>query len=137
MLNKTMFVGRATAETTPGWNNWAIISISEPDSAFGEAKLLDGWHALHRSEFHDIEVEMLYEPNVLMTPQHALEIVSFVNAIAPNVEGIMVHCKAGISRSAAVAKWIATAYKLQFNHEYSYYNKHVYNMLTEANKLRK
>jgi len=71
-----------------------------------------------------------------MTPQHALEIVNFVQAIAPNVEGIMVHCKAGISRSAAVAKWIAEIYQLPFNHAYDYYNKHVYKMLSEASKKK-
>jgi len=132
-----MFVGRATAETTPGWCNWGMISISEPDSAFGEAKLLSGWHSVHRSDFHDIEVEIEEEPYVLMTPQHALEIVNFVHTLAPQVEGIMVHCRAGISRSAAVVKWIATTYQLPFNHEYDRYNKHVYALLTEAHQLRK
>ena len=134
MLNKTMFVGRATAETTHGWGNWAIVSISEPNSAFGEAKLLPGWNAVHRCEFHDIEVEMEDEPYVLMTLQQAQEIVNFVHTIAPHVEGILVHCRAGISRSAAVVKWIAETYQLPFNHEYDRYNKHVYNTLTEANK---
>jgi hypothetical protein len=30
MINKTLFVGRATTEATTGWDNWVMISISEP-----------------------------------------------------------------------------------------------------------
>ncbi len=33
----------------------AITSITEPGSAFGIAKLKDGWHSVLRCEFHDIE----------------------------------------------------------------------------------
>jgi len=134
MINKILFVGRATAETTTGWDSWAMISISEPVSAFGEAKLMPGWHAVHRLEFHDIEAEMLGEPYVLMDQQQALELVNFVHNVASDVEGVIVHCRAGISRSAAVAKWITEEYGINFNHEYPQYNKHVYQLLVEANK---
>jgi len=136
MINKILFVGRATAETTTGWNNWAMISISEPVSALGEAKLLKGWHAVHRLEFHDIETERKDESYVLMSEQQAQDLVNFVHSVASDIEGIIVHCRAGISRSAAVAKWIAEAYGIKFNHEYPHYNKHVYKLLVEANKLR-
>lgn len=137
MINKILFVGRATAEATTGWDNWAMISISEPVSAFGEAKLLKGWHAVHRLEFHDIEVEMPDETFDLMSEQQALELVNFVHHVADDVEGIIVHCKAGISRSAAVAKWIAAEYGIKFNHEYDRYNKHVYQLLVDAYKDKK
>ena len=134
MINKTLFVGRATAETTTGWDNWAMISISDPVSAFGEAKLMPGWHSVHRLEFHDIEIEMPDEPFDLMSEQQAQELVNFVHEMATEVEGIIVHCRAGISRSAAVAKLIAESYGIKFNHEYPNYNKHVYKLLVEANQ---
>lgn len=137
MINKILFVGRATAETTTGWDHWAMISISEPVSALGEAKLLKGWNAVHRLEFHDIEVEMPDEPYVLLDELQAQELVNFVRSVASEVEGIIVHCRAGISRSAAVAKWIAETYEIEFNHEYPHYNKHVYRLLVEANERRK
>jgi protein-tyrosine phosphatase len=132
MINKTIFVGRATAETTHGWHNWAIISITEP-GLNDAAKLLSGWHSVLRCEFFDFEAEMAQRPFMLMTNKEAEAIVEFVHAAAPNVEGILIHCKAGISRSAAVAKWIAQAYQLPFNHEYDRYNKHVFNLLIDAN----
>jgi protein-tyrosine phosphatase len=72
-----------------------------------------------------------------MSATHALDIVDFVHTIAPHVEGIMVHCKGGVSRSAAVAKWIANTFKLPFNHDYTAYNKYVYHQLNEANEQRK
>ena len=56
MINKILFVGRATAETTTGWNNWAMISINEPVSALGEAKLLKGWHAVHPVSYTHLDV---------------------------------------------------------------------------------
>jgi protein-tyrosine phosphatase len=62
-----------------------------------------------------------------------MKIIEFVACVhGSSVEGIMVHCKAGISRSAAVAKYIADKYKLPFNHSYDRYNKQVYGMLIEA-----
>ena len=132
MIKKVMFVGRATAETTPGWSDWAIISISEPDSASGEAKLMGEWHSVHRLDFHDIETEIPGKNYLLMTQSQRKQIVDFVHKVAPEVQGIVVHCPAGISRSAAVAKWIAEVYDLPFNHEYDRFNKHVYNLLVEA-----
>lgn len=134
-LQKVMFVGRATAETTYGWDNWAMISITEPvirdQEKSNEAKLLGDWQAVHRTAFFDIAVEQF--PYPLMEMEDARKIVEFVHVNAKNVEGIMVHCKAGISRSAAVAKWIALSYDLPFNHDYQHYNFHVYQLLNNAN----
>ncbi len=56
----------------------------------------------------------------MMTMEDAHAIVNFVHQVA---EGIVVHCRAGISRSAAVSKWIAETYQLPFDHDYQHYNK--------------
>ncbi len=137
MVSKVIFVGRATAETIPGWQDWAMISITEPDPVTGnaEAKVLPGWRSLFRTAFHDITPDHPKDAFLtLMDEQHAREIVAFVRQIATDVEGIMIHCKAGISRSAAVAKWIAMEYGLPFNHDYEKFNRHVYDLLVEAGK---
>ncbi len=137
MIERVMFVNRNTAENTPGWANWSVVSITEPDSAFGEAKLLHGWYAIHRSRFDDVDPKRgSSEPYVLMNEQHAAEIVDFVHSVAPHSDGILVHCQGGISRSAAVAKWIAESFQLPFNNKYERYNKHVYRLLKEANQRR-
>jgi protein-tyrosine phosphatase len=95
---------------------------------------MPGWHAVHRLEFHDIEVEMPDEPFDLMSEQQAQDLVKFVHSIVSDVEGIIVHCRAGISRSATVAKWIAEVYGIKFNYAYDRYNMHVYKLLVEANQ---
>lgn len=113
-----------------------MISLSDPDAALGEAKLIPGWHAVHRITFHDIdpnhssgEMEEFLE---CMTEDQAKAIADFVREIASEVEGVLVHCNAGVSRSAAVAKWIAEQYALPFNLRYDKYNPHVYRMLRQA-----
>jgi hypothetical protein len=136
MVTKVIFVGRATAETTPGWQDWAIISITEPGFP-GEAKLMKGWHSVCRVHFHDADPAIpCGEPHTLMNEVDALKITHFVRQVAPGVDGILVHCKAGVSRSAAVAKWISRQFNVPFNHRYERYNKYVYHMLVKADKQR-
>lgn len=136
MVTKVIFVSRSTAETTPGWKDWAIISISEPGFP-GEAKLMRGWHSVCRVHFDDVDPAIpCGEPHQLMNEADALKITQFVREVAPHVDGILVHCKAGVSRSAAVAKWISRQFDVPFNHKYERHNKHVYNMLIKADKLR-
>jgi predicted protein tyrosine phosphatase len=136
MLNKVMFVNRNAAENTPGFEDWALISITELGST--KANLIDGWYAVHRSEFDDaIPQHGLSKSTVLITEDHAMDIVDFVYSIAPHAKGVMVHCKGGVSRSAAVAKWIAITFNLPFNHDYKEYNKYVYHQMNEANERKK
>lgn len=130
MLKEVKFCGRKDAEAMPALRDWAVISITDPLSAFGPAKLQDGWHLVLRMEFHDVDVEE--EPYVLMDAEMAGQIVSFVRDMAQEVEGILVHCNAGVSRSAAVAFWIADEYNLPFNRNYQLHNNHVYKQLREA-----
>lgn len=134
MLKKVMFVSRPVAEKMPGWADGVIISITEPEA--GEAALMQGWHAVHRVVFHDTEPGKVNRAKVvvMMTEAHAIDIARFVRAVAPDVKTIVVHCKGGISRSAAVAKWIAEAYSLPFDHRYSSFNKHVHRLLVNANQ---
>ena len=71
-------------------------------------------------------------PQFLWCIRTLKESVEFVRLVAPNVEGILVHCKAGISRSAAVAKWICERFDLPFSDRYTQFNQHVYTMLVTA-----
>lgn len=136
MVTKVIFVGRATAETAPGWKDWAVVSITEPGFP-GEAKLMPGWHSVCRVFFHDVDPAIpCSEPHTLMNEADALRITQFIRQVAPEVDGILVHCKAGISRSAAVARWIAKQFDVPFNYQYDRYNKYVYDMLVSADKQR-
>jgi predicted protein tyrosine phosphatase len=133
MIKRVIFLSRIAAENIIGWHDWAVISISEPNSAFGEAKLDESWFAIQRVSFHDTVPGVQYdEKHELMAEKHARKIVDFVRLVSPEIEGIVVNCKAGISRSAAVAKWIAATYDLPFNHSYGFFNKHVFSLLNEV-----
>lgn len=126
-MKRVQFVSKATAESLQGRSDTAVISINGLDPAH----LRDGWHSVLRLEFDDVDVAE--EPYILFNAEHARLIVEFVRECNSNgVETIIVHCNAGISRSAAVAKWIADQYGLPFPAAYMIYNKHVYRVLREA-----
>lgn len=133
-MKTVMFTNQNTAENNPGLDDWAVISITDLD----DARIKQGWYAIHRSKFCDVDMQHEeHEREMLMTPDQATEIVDFVHAVEPHVVGMLVHCKGGVSRSAAVSKWIAEAFNLKFNHQYSLYNRHVYRQLVNANERRK
>lgn len=130
-------MSRLQAENLPGSDALAMISITGPDS--DEALLLVGWKSVLRVAFDDNDPRIVRHkqrktPRIPMTEQDALAIVNFVHETAPFVTGIMVHCQGGISRSAAVSKWISAAYKLPFDTNYELYNRHVYRLLLAADK---
>jgi predicted protein tyrosine phosphatase len=131
-LETVIFMGRIEAETELAKPDWVVISLSE--WGVEPAKLKEGWHSILRLEFHDIDEPQ--EPYDLFNEDQARRIIQFVEAHAGNSQGILVHCRAGISRSAAVAKWIAEQYGLPFNEQYSLYNKHVYRVLRQAGHQR-
>lgn len=134
MLTKVMFVGRYSAETCGPWPDFALISLGEPDAAEGDPQIQDGWHDVLRLSFHDITPDTLDVDGsyTLMADADAQKIVAFVKEVAPNVECIIVHCRAGISRSAAVAKWICSEYDVPFNGGYDRFNAYVYRLMVLA-----
>ena len=70
-----------------------------------------------------------------MTQRHANTIVSFIKSLNDNVDELIVHCEAGVSRSAAVAAAIsfsingddAEFFKFPF-----FPNRHCYRLMLEA-----
>lgn len=123
------FTGRSQAEALYGRSHWAVISITQPGE---KVDLRSGWHSVLRLHFHDIDQPE--DPYTLFDESHAKQIIDFVSAVndSGQVEGILVHCQAGISRSAAVARWIADQCELPFPDGYSLYNKYVYRVLRLA-----
>jgi predicted protein tyrosine phosphatase len=95
---------------------YAVISITDPD--YPEANLQDDPNcvAVLRLAFHDFteEPEELLrlapdeiEHFVLPDPHHAREIVRFYREVAPQIQKLVIHCEAGVSRSAAVGAALA------------------------------
>lgn len=141
MVDKVIFVPRANIETIEGWKGWAVISIIEPD--LERVRLGKNWAHVLRMKFHDTDPNHL--PNLeefenrksFMTNEQAEQIVSFIRNLPDDVEGIVVQCLAGMSRSAAVAKWIAGEFRIPFDRQYDKYNKHVYQLMINAGKIMK
>ena len=133
MITKVMFVGKFTAETIGPFKDWAVISIGEPDMKAPQIK--EGWHDVLRIFFHDVNPDKVVELSskyVGMSDSQADQIVEFVSRVAPDVDAILVHCKAGISRSAAVAEWIAKRYELPFDYSYPNSNSYVLRLIQES-----
>lgn len=130
MLEKVEFCSRAEAIKMAGNPHWSIISIVEPWTA--PARLQPDWRAILRLEFLDTVDDGSWQTG-LFDEGHARQIIGFVDDAIKNKDiGIIVHCWAGVSRSAAVAKWIAGLHGLSFNEEYKLYNPHVYRKLCEC-----
>ena len=124
-LKTVLFCDQKTAERNAGQPDWAIISITQ----IGGAGLHPGWLDVLRLEFHDTDIK---DDPFAFNPLHAMLVSDFVEQVKEQgAVGILVHCYAGVSRSAAVAKWIAARNDLPFNDRYQLYNRHVYNVLHE------
>ena len=106
--------------------DWAVISITCVGDA--PAPLQPGWGALLRVAFDDVDVATAGDAR-LFGPAHAAAILTFADQVAPTVKGILVHCHAGISRSAAVAKFLAERLDAAFPDKYAVYNRRVYSTL--------
>lgn len=125
------------AEALPGDPNWALISINEPDAFDGLAQVASEWHSVLQLTFHDTTPDRQYEEEVMhMTSEDACRIVEFVRRVAPEVQGFLIHCRAGVSRSAAVAKWISGEFRIPFDRSYDKFNRHVYELLISAGKRK-
>jgi predicted protein tyrosine phosphatase len=126
-MRQVRFVSHADAEAHPALSSWAVISIT--DINYADANLQHGWHDVLRLKFDDID-DISHDGYVRMGELQARSVVDFVRRVErEGVDGVLVHCWAGVSRSAGVAKWIAQQYDLPFLASYSLYNKHVYSLL--------
>lgn len=127
-MNHVIFASRTTAEVIGPFKNWAVISITDTGSK--KVNFRDGWHAVLNIQFHD-QTEAI-PPYVLLSADDAYRIFEFVMLQAAQIDTLLIHCKGGISRSAAVAKFFATEFDIPFDHDYRSFNTHVFNMLEAA-----
>ena len=105
------------------------ISIRHPDEETLFA-LDDGWYTI---KFDDTETPcgglVMFDINQ----------ATYLSRIVSSYEHVVVHCTAGMSRSAAVAKWMSDrlGYELVMHQQgvgtVAHYNKHVYRTLDAAN----
>lgn len=130
-IKHVLFTSKKAAEAKAAWNDWAVISINSSGTS---AQLQEGWWDVLSLEFDDIvEYE---EGSRLFTEGQARQIIEFVmRCNVEEVEGLLVHCNAGVCRSAAIAKWVSEKYGLGFPRDYEKHNKYVFRVLKEESQL--
>jgi predicted protein tyrosine phosphatase len=106
----------------------AIISITDPDkdlATFAPNQNRIDILSLQFYDLEDIRHEMALEDAAeyvntfghgLFSNAQAVQIVDFVERIKDKVNGILIHCEAGVSRSAAVAAAIELILKRLLPH---------------------
>jgi predicted protein tyrosine phosphatase len=112
-MQTVMFMPRVAAENLWGDQRAAIISITDNV----DADLKGCWGDILRLKFNDCTdpLNLKIRRITLFTPEMANNIKEFVEHLCPDVKTLVVHCEAGISRSAAIAVVLAGHYncKLQ------------------------
>lgn len=132
-IRKVRWVPQHEAEDLLPVYGLGLISITGTD--FGRARLQKGWRDLLRVVFDDIETPV--DDYVLFDARMADRILDWLDQVDGHVEEIVVHCWAGISRSAAVARFIAGRYGVEeFDFGYRSYNEHVHDLLTRRWQAR-
>lgn len=110
-----------------------VISITDPDKDLNCFAHNTNLVAVCRVQFHDTEPDILLKNEILMTASDAAKIRRFVDAYKDKVEQIIVHCEAGISRSAgvmaAIQKYLIGNDDQIFNNRRFCPNMYVYNLM--------
>ena len=146
---KILVMGRKSAEQFKSDEKYIMISITSPYAPIANIELKEPLMAILRLSFHDWddkEKEIVEKTNSLesksmiyFNAEMAREILLFIMCYIETVNLIVVHCEAGISRSAGVASAIAKC----FGEDDSYYFKHyipnmlVYNTILKTWNERK
>lgn len=138
MIRSVDFISQMEAEALPGTPlqaDVALISIATPGER--PPKLPHFFERLSLA-FHD--VEGVKEPWIACNDEHAKAILEFVARIHSQEKAwrCIVHCKAGISRSEAVALYVTEATGCQFlrRKEAGEANLRILRVLSEASGLR-
>ena len=82
-----------------------VISITDPEREYLKLPDVDSRVELLRFKFHDMDRPI--EGYKLFTQEQAKTIWNFFQRYEPQIETVVCHCEAGISRSAAVAAALA------------------------------
>jgi predicted protein tyrosine phosphatase len=126
MIREVEYLSQARAENLRPLSREAIISIT--GSGYPKATLRKGWLRVLRLVFDDIDAPFFNA--VHFDSPHAEETLAWLQKVEGKVDKVYVHCHAGKSRSAAVAKFIAELYDIPGGiHVYPHYNQMVYRVL--------
>ena len=132
MIREVSFLSQAGAEAMRPLPREGVISIT--GSGYPQARLRRGWSRVLRLVFDDVEKPIFGAAH--FDKDHAEEILRWLDEVEGKVDKVFVHCHAGRSRSAAVAKFIAEKYDLSGGiRVYEEHNSRVHKILTRRGRL--
>ena len=133
LIRSVLFVSQARAEEMEPTTLSGLISITDTDKP--PARLKAGWATILRISFDDIDPVTYpddYEGMQAISETQALAIGSFVTDVIRSCRTLVVHCRYGVARSAAVAKAAAEYANLDFPADYAEHNNYVYEAVRKA-----
>lgn len=137
MFRRTRFLSRDEAEREAGHADGVLISLIDPGSP--PPRLGAHWRDVLRLAFFDaddsIAAEVEREGLRVCRPEDARRILAFIegwHAAPGGPSELVTHCEQGISRSAAVARFAALRFGLDYRWAHPYYNDRVLRLLEEA-----
>ncbi|QGJ71204.1 Hypothetical protein PBC10988_29080 [Planctomycetales bacterium 10988] len=132
MCNQILVLNRVDAEEFESSFSWACISIANAEEEFATIPD-DNRLALFQLAF--IDQTQPYPGFALFNDEHAYEIFDFVSNYWDEIDTLLIHCDAGISRSSAVAA-VLSRFKFGSEGEFLYPpydpNPRVYRILREV-----
>lgn len=110
---KVLFCNREEAEEFSSrayLERFAVISITDPGSKPARLRETAECVGILRLEFHDLDrpIDGLDDYKLFM-PDDARQIADFVRGVKSKIGTLLIHCEAGISRSASVAAAVLDA----------------------------
>jgi predicted protein tyrosine phosphatase len=124
---------QSVVTSLPPGTQYAIISITDPESTFALTPTTPSRAALHL-KFHDVE-ESWGSGYRVISDEQAEAIAAFVKAVKDDVDLFVINCDAGISRSSATAA-VVSEY-LGLDTLWILQNSHYFPNATVMRKLRK
>lgn len=143
-ITATYNAGIMYSSTVPYGKKIAIVSMVSPpemgeDHDAAVTKLEGFWFKALKLQFQDIDPTHCSSEWIAahkpMTDEQAQQVIDFLLEVENEVDEIWTHCEAGISRSAAVSKFIASIYGSPFPDDYRHYNQHVFSTLRRVHAI--
>lgn len=132
-LQRVLFISQHRAERMRPPRDTALISITDPHAP--TARLQPGWSAVLRVSFIDadpLSIQGDLDRPGSISEDEVVDIAAFTAEQARRCRRLVVHCRHGVSRSAAVARAICQATQLPYPESHDGYNRYVFMVLRGA-----
>lgn len=137
MYQRVRFLSRPAAEAAPASADAVVVSLIDPGTP--PPQLGTAWCDVLQLAFFDADDDLVDaavgQGLRVCEADDARRILAFLDQWHERLDGpgdVIVHCEQGISRSAAVAKFCARRYGVDFPWDYPFANRRVLRLLHEA-----